>query len=148
MLAMDERAPVAAQHEIEIAATPESVWAVLTKIEDWPTWNPDVKSVSMQGEVAPGTRFRWKAGPGTIRSIVDRVEPQRSISWRGKTLGIDAVHAWRLEPRNGGTAVTTAESFSGLVARIFRRSLQKMLDGTLERNLRHLKAEAERRAQQ
>lgn len=147
MLGIDERAPVAAERTIEIIATPETVWAVLTGIENWPAWNPDVKSVSVQGEVAPGTRFRFKSGPGTIRSTVERVEPQRSISWTGRTLGIDAVHAWQLEPRNGGTLVTTAESFDGLVARILRRPLQKTLDDTLQSSLRHLKAEAERRTQ-
>jgi hypothetical protein len=62
-------------------------------------------------------------------------------------LGIDAVHVWRLEPQDGATFVRTEESFDGLVARLFRRSLRKRLDATLESGLRHIKIEAERRAQ-
>ena len=42
---------------------------------------------------------------------------------------------------------TPEESFDGLVARLFRRSLRKTLDATLESGLRHLKIEAERRTQ-
>ena len=121
---------------------------MLTAFEDWPAWNPDVKSMSFEGEVAPGTRFRWKAGPGTITSTIRDVDPGRSISWTGRTLGIDAVHAWELEPRDGGTLVTTAESYDGLVARVLRRPLQKTLDGALVSGLRHLKDESERRARQ
>jgi len=42
-------APVVASSETEIVAAREVVWHVLTRIEQWPTWNPDVKSVSMDG---------------------------------------------------------------------------------------------------
>jgi hypothetical protein len=61
-------------------------------------------------------------------------------------MSIAAIHEWRLEPRDGGTHVETEESFSGLVARLLRRSLQKQLDGALEQGLEHLKREAEHRA--
>ena len=45
-------------------------------------------------------------------------------------MSIKAMHEWRLEPRDGGTHVETEESFSGLLARLFRGSLQKNLDKT------------------
>jgi hypothetical protein len=140
------QAPVVGTSEIEIAASPEAVWAVLTAFERWPSWNRDVKSMTIQGDVAPGTVFRWKAGPGTITSTIQRVEPPRQIAWTGKTLGVDAIHFWYLEPRDGVTFVRTEESFEGLVARLLRRSLQKTLDRSLADGLGYLKAEVERRA--
>jgi hypothetical protein len=143
---IDEHAPVTAAAEIEIEATPDTVWDVLTTIDRWPSWNPAVKSMSMQGPLAPGSVFRWKAGPGTITSTIRRVEPQRLIAWTGKTLGIRAIHVYRLEPRDGRTFVQTEESYSGIVARLLRGSLQKTLDGALADGLRYLKEEAERRA--
>jgi hypothetical protein len=143
---IDEQAPVTAAAEIEIEATPDTVWDVLTTIDRWPSWNPAVKSMSMQGPLAPGSVFRWKAGPGTITSTIRRVEPQRLIAWTGKTLGIRAIHVYRLEPRDGRTFVQTEESYSGIVARLLRGSLQKTLDGALADGLRYLKEEAERRA--
>lgn len=142
---INKRAPIIGASEIEIAAAPEVVWEVLTAFEWWPSWNRDVTSMSVQGSVAEGSVFRWKAGPVTITSTIRRVEPPRLIAWTGKTLGIKAIHFWWLESRGGKTFVRTEESFEGLVARLFRRSLQKKLDSGLANGLRYLKAEAERR---
>jgi uncharacterized protein YndB with AHSA1/START domain len=87
-------APVRSRREIEIAAPPEIVWDVLTRFEEWPQWNREVKSMSFDGPVAPGSEFRWKAGPGTIVSTLEQVEPPRMISWRGRTMSIKAMHEW------------------------------------------------------
>jgi hypothetical protein len=141
---INEEAPVIGRGEIEIAATPEGVWRVLTAFERWPAWNHDVKSISFQGGVTNGSVFRWKAGPGTITSTIQRVEPPRVIAWTGRTLGIKAIHFWWLEPRNGNTFVRTEESYEGLMARALRGPVQKALDDGLANGLRSLKAEAER----
>jgi hypothetical protein len=142
---INRAAPVVGTSETEIAAVREVVWDVLTGISDWPSWNPDVKSVSMQGAVSQGSEFRWKAGPGTITSTLEHVDPPRLVAWSGKSLGLKAMHVFVLEARSGTTLVRTEESYDGLVAYVFRGRLQKTLDGALEAGLRHLKAEAERR---
>ena len=142
----NENAPVRAAAEVEIGRPPQVVWEVLTRFENWPNWNPEVKSMSFPGPLAPGTEFRWKSGPGTIVSTLERVEVPNYIAWRGRTLTIDAYHEWWLEPRDGGTQVRTQESFSGLLARLLRRTLQKTLDRSLEDGLERLKREAERRS--
>ena len=142
---INRQAPVIGMSEIEIVAAPTVVWEVLTDIEEWPSWNSDVKSVSMQAGLAEGSAFRWKAGPGTITSVLRTVEPPKRIAWSGKTLGIQAMHVYALEARNGTTFVRTEESYDGLIVRLFRGPLQKTLSGSLESGLRHLKAESERR---
>jgi hypothetical protein len=142
---INRAAPVVGTGKIEVAAVREVVWDVLTGIEHWPSWNPDVKSVSMHGALSEGSEFRWKAGPGTITSTLQSVEAPRRIAWSGTTLGLKAMHVYALEARNGGTLVRTEESYDGLVARLFRPRLQKTLDSALQSGLRHLKAEAERR---
>ena len=143
---MAENAPVRSGREIEIDTPPQVVWEVLTRFENWPNWNPDVKSMSFPGPLAPGTEFRWKAGPGTIVSTLERVEAPRYISWCGRTLTIDAYHEWWLEPRDGGTHIRTEETFSGLLAKILRGTLQKTLDKSFEVGVERLKRESERRA--
>jgi uncharacterized protein YndB with AHSA1/START domain len=142
--AIADDAPVVSSVELEIGAPVEAVWDVLTAIDGWPGWNRDVKWVSIEGPAVEGTSFRWKAGPSTIRSTIVSVERPRLIAWTGKTLGIKAVHVWRLEPRNGGTLLRTEESYEGLVSRILRRSLQKTLDKALADGAAYLKAEAEK----
>jgi hypothetical protein len=145
LLAINQEAPVVGASEIEIAAAPEKVWEVLAAIDRWPSWNPDIKSMAMQGDLAEGSTFRWKAGRATITSTIRRIEPPRLIAWTGKTFGLNAIHVYRLEPRNGKTFVRTEESFEGIAARVMRGSLQKTLDHTLADGLRYLKAEAEKR---
>jgi uncharacterized protein YndB with AHSA1/START domain len=139
-------APVRSRREIDIAAPAEVVWEVLTDFDRWPQWNPEVKSMSWDGPLAPGSAFRWKAGPGTIVSTLEEIDRPRYVRWRGRTMSIAAIHEWRLEERDGGTHVETEETFSGALARLLRRSLQKQLDSALEEGLEHLKREAERRA--
>ena len=115
-LKVDEKAAVFASSEADVAAEPELVWEVLTSFEAWPSWNPDVKSLSLAGPVSEGTTFRWKPGGATtITSTIREVERPRAIGWTGKTFGVHAVHVWRLEPRHGGTHVETEESFDGTV---------------------------------
>jgi uncharacterized protein YndB with AHSA1/START domain len=142
---INQAAPVVASTTTEISAARDVVWEVLSAVENWPSWNPDVESVVMHGGLAGGSEFSWKAGPGTITSRVQEVEPPRRLAWSGRTFGIEAMHVYALEARETTTLVLTEESYDGLLARFFRRRLQKMLDGRLESDLRHLKSEAERR---
>jgi uncharacterized protein YndB with AHSA1/START domain len=139
-------APVRSRQEIDIAAPAEVVWEVLTDFDRWPQWNPEVKAMSWDGPLAPGSVFRWKAGPGTIVSTLEEVDRPRYVRWRGRTMTIAAIHEWRFQDRDGGTHVETNESFSGGLTRLLRRTLQKQLDRALEEGLEHLKREAERRA--
>jgi len=50
-MAINEQAPVVGRGEIEFAAAPELVWDVLTAIDRWPSWNPQVRSMDMQGGI-------------------------------------------------------------------------------------------------
>jgi hypothetical protein len=140
---IDAGAPVVSRTEIEIAASPEVVWDVLTAFNSWPNWNPEVKSMSAQEPVAVGSIFRWKAGPGTVTSTIQRLEPPRLIAWSGRTMGISAVDVFHLDAHDGSTLVREEESWNGLVARLFRKRLQRTLDRSLENGLQSLKAAAE-----
>lgn len=59
---VNQSAPVFVSDEIGIAAPPEVVWRVLSDLASWPAWNPDVKSMTVEGPLVEGTTFRWKAG--------------------------------------------------------------------------------------
>jgi uncharacterized protein YndB with AHSA1/START domain len=143
---IDTRAPVVARGEIEVDSSIDTIWDVLTDIDRWPRWNPDVKTASLDGPLAAGTTFRWKAGPGTITSKLERVEPPTLIAWTGTTLGIKAIHVHRLEQRGDTTLVRSEESWNGLPVRLLRRMMAKTLQNAVDSGLRYLKAEAERPA--
>lgn len=145
----DRNAPVYGTGEIEVAADPETVWAVLADIQGWPTWNSDIAEASLRGPVRPGTTFSWKSGPGTITSTFQVVEEPTELTWTGRTMGIPAVHVYRLRPSErhpGHTIVTTEESWGGLLARLLRKRFATTLKTAIDTGLARLKAEAERRA--
>jgi hypothetical protein len=139
-------APAVARGEIEVAASSAIVWRVLAEIANWPSWNPDVKSATLEGPLAPGTQFRWKAGPGTITSTLQGVEPPHRIEWTGTTFGINAIHVYELEQQDGTTTVRSAESWDGLLVRLLRRPMTRSMQKALDSGLRHVKIEAERQA--
>ena len=143
---INERAPVIASGEIEVAADVSIVWEMMSAIDLWPQWNGDVKSASLQGELAPGSKFIWKAGPATITSMILRAQRPHILAWTGTTLGIKAIHIWKLEIRGERVLVKTEESWEGLLPRLLRGPMQGMLKRSIDSGLLHLKAEAERRS--
>ena len=145
-LDINRAAPAIASGEALIEADPETVFAVISAIEGWPAWNPDVRSAELDGPVQPGTVFRWKAGPSSLTSTLQVVDPPDAIVWTGRTMGIRAIHVFRFEAREGGTLARSEESWEGPIASLLkgwsRRTLKKGIDDVLS----HLKAESERRA--
>lgn len=138
-------APATAAAQAVIEAPVERVWSVLADIDGWSRWNPDVSRTKLQGPLAPGTRFRWKAGGLPIVSTLQEVVPERRIGWTGRAISIRAVHVWTLEPRKEDVLVSTEESFDGLLARLFAGPMRWILSDSLEKGLAALKAECERK---
>lgn len=145
---IDREAPVQAQAELLIDASPDQAWALLTNIAEWSRWNPGVNRVTVHGSLEPGTRFSWRSGRLPIESKLEVVEDERRIVWTGRTLGMDAVHTWDFEPQGEGVLVRTAESLDGTLARWFKGQLQSTLDRTLNESLRLLASECKRRGRE
>jgi hypothetical protein len=143
---INRNAPATAEGELQIAADPQTVYAVISSIDQWPSWNPDVKSVTLQGPVQPGTLFRWKAGPSCLTSTLQVVDPPGEIVWTGTTMGIKAVHVFRFRGNDGGTLARSEESWEGLPPSLLRGYSRRTLDKGIHSVLQHLKVEAERRA--
>jgi uncharacterized protein YndB with AHSA1/START domain len=143
---INRNAPATAEGELQIAADPQTVFSVISAIDQWPSWNPDIKSVTLQGPVQPGTVFRWKSGPSSLTSTLQVLDPPSEIAWTGTTMGIKAVHLFRFQAVDGGTLARSEESWEGLLASLLKGYSRKTLDKGIRRVLAHLKAEAERQA--
>jgi uncharacterized protein YndB with AHSA1/START domain len=143
---INQNAPATADGELRIDADPQTVFSVIAAIDQWPSWNPDVKSVTLQGPVQPGTVFRWKSGPSTLVSTLQVVDPPHEIAWTGTTMRIKAVHVFRFQASDGGTLARSEESWEGLLASLLKGYSRKTLDKGIRSVLAHLKTEAERRA--
>jgi uncharacterized protein YndB with AHSA1/START domain len=143
---IDHDAPATAEGELQIAAPPDTVWAVIADLSGWPTWNPDVKSMAFEGPLRPGSMFRWKSGAASLVSTLESVEASREIGWTGVSMGIHAVHVFHFEASEGGTRARSAESFQGFIPTVLKKYSRKVLQRGIDSILSSLKTEAERRA--
>jgi uncharacterized protein YndB with AHSA1/START domain len=116
-----ERAPVHVRNELTSSAPPEALWAWLVRAALWPTWYPNSSGVEfIEGEgpdLAPGTVFRWRTFGVGITSRVEELVPCERIAWSARGVGVDAYHAWLLEPGPGGCRILTEETQHGWLAR-------------------------------
>ncbi len=139
-------APAFSSASIDIAAPAALVWQIMIRVEEWPKWNPDIKTATLDGPLERGARVVWRSGPGTIRSEIVDLIPVERMSWTGTSLGIHAIHVWKLQSVDGHTRVQTEESWEGLLPRLASGYSRRTLDKALASGLSHLKTEAERRA--
>lgn len=142
-MAINERAPVVGRGEVRIDAPADTVWRLMSDIDGWPTWNPGITAAKLEGPLAPGSRFRWRSGPGEITSTLRAVKERSLIEWTGSTFGVRAVHVWRLRADGGATIASTEESWEGIPARLMRGRSQRTLDAAITSGLGLLKAAAE-----
>lgn len=109
-----EEAPVTTHLQIQIAAPPAKVWALLTDAPSRPKWQKPIESVTAAGRLASGMRFSWRTGGTNIHSQVQLFEPERRLSWTGTALTAKAAHVWELRPESGNqTLLTMKESMDG-----------------------------------
>lgn len=117
---------------IKIQASPEKIWSVLTDFEQYPDWNPFIKSID--GDVETGKTITVKIQPHkssamTFKPIVlTRVE-NKKLSWQGKFLfkGLfDGEHQFELKDHQNGTVTFVhSEIFSGTLVRFFNLEATK-----------------------
>ena len=124
-----------------INAPIQEVWEILADIENWPTWNPDIKSVTCE-TFEVGESFKWNLQGSHITSTIRKIQQPEILSWTGTAMGIKAIHVWHLDESDGQTIVSTHESVQGLLT-IFMG--HQKLHNTLLNWLSRLKQKAERK---
>ena len=105
--------------EIEIDASPETVWAVLADNANYPAWNP--YHVQVTGQMAIGqplvVQIHKPNGEETaVKPHLLRLEPNRELTWGGGIRGLFyGEHVFLLEEiGNGRTHLIHKEDFTGL----------------------------------
>ena len=104
---------------IEIAATPENVWAVLADLASYPQWHPVYLAVT--GQLAAGSTLTiTSTHPTSGRTMTAKVkvltaEPDTELRWVSKLLGLTiSERSFRLSPTAGGTSLVQAGTYRGL----------------------------------
>jgi len=116
--------------EIDIDATPDMVWEVLTDLDRWADWNPFITSSVGKPEVGEQLVNRMDPPGGkaiTFKPQVTVVDDGKTFEWLGK-LGFSGVfdgrHRFELEATpTGGTHLVHTEQLDGVLVRVMRKSL-------------------------
>jgi uncharacterized membrane protein len=140
---INNNAPVKCSKSITIKADLETVWKVLTDIDNWPVWHKDIITSKINGDLKSGTTFTWKSGGAKIQSELHTVHHVEKFGWTGKTMGIFAIHNWSLISKDGIITVFVEESMEGFLAGLFRKSFSKNLETGMQKWLEFLKQECE-----
>lgn len=138
------------QTEIDIAATPDRVWSILTDFSAYPDWNPFIRFI--RGAPEQGTRLVVRIQPRgakgmTFRPTVLTATPDHELCWQGRLLvpGLfDGEHRFTIQPTNHGTLrFRQSELFRGILVSIFRASLDRDTKRGFTEMNQALKARAE-----
>ncbi len=136
--------------EIEVRATPERVWDVLTDFAAYPDWNPFIPHIA--GPLVVGARLDARLRPPGGRGMRFRptllaATPARELRWLGH-LGFpglfDGEHGFRIEPLGRDRVrFVQEERFAGLLAPLLLRFLDHRTRQGFDAMNRALKARAE-----
>lgn len=80
--------------EIEIEASKEKVWEILSDFPSYPQWNPFIKSI--HGEPREGTKLDVSLQPPGAKGItlhpnVLSAVPGKELKWLGHLLGVPGI---------------------------------------------------------
>lgn len=111
---------------IDVRATPERIWGLLTDAQAFPRWNSTVSRIG--GDIAPGNRLELQVPIAPNRTFKPRVaefEPCRRMVWRdGMAPMFTGVRTFTLTPNGSGmTRFAMAETFAGLMLPLIKGSL-------------------------
>lgn len=136
---------------IDIGASPEMVWRVLTNFPAYPKWNPFIREIHGKPEVGARLRVRIRLSKqGRSQRFSPRVTkaiPAAELHWRGKWLlpGLfDGEHSFIIVPNGvNGVRFIQREQFSGLLAPVILPFVAKRTRDAFERMNKALKKAAE-----
>lgn len=115
--------------QIEINATPEKVWEILTDFEKYPIWNPFL--LNIRGTAAKGMKLKVDIKPRGMKGMQLRPRilsftPNQEFSWLGHLFikGIfDGAHKFEISRAGDKIIFRHSETFSGILVPILGNQL-------------------------
>ena len=108
-----------------IKADSSTVWEVLTQFENYPQWNPFIKSI--QGDIEVGKKFQAEIDTMKFKPTTLVYDENKEFTWLGRLIfpGIfDGKHSFILQDNNdGSTTLFQKESFNGILVRLMKKKL-------------------------
>jgi len=101
--------------EVRIKGPIAMVWRVFSHLNEWKDWNTACSSCRFTSgdSLAEGACFAFVVKPFIFPVRVASCDPGREVVWKGKRLGVCAVHTWRFREDAEGVLLESIEIFRG-----------------------------------
>ena len=116
---------------IEIAATPDRVWAVLADLASYSQWHPVFLKAT--GQLTAGNRITITTSqPASGRTMTVKVkvaiaEPATELRWTSSVLGLsNSKRSFTLSPASGGTQLRQTGTYRGLFTRFPPKTINRI----------------------
>ena len=135
--------------EVEIQASPEKVWQILTDLDKWPEWNPFIHHAIGKVQVgeAVDITFRSASKEMTLHCTVIKAEPNRELRWKYHVMlpGLfNGEHSFTIEPmETDKVRFIDRETFNGLLVPLQAKDIDTNSRRGFEEMDKALKARAE-----
>lgn len=108
---------------LDLDASAEEAWAVLSDMEGWSSWNPVIPRMKADPRLGGKVKFEIHVAPGKPMNLASKIvtwEENRGLAWGGGLPGVfTGRHYFELEPlEDGRCRITHGEDFRGLVPAI------------------------------
>jgi hypothetical protein len=115
-------------NEIEVSASPETVWAFLIDALKWQSWYVGAKNVSFTNStdtvLNSSSAFKWQTMGLKFTTSVKQFESNRLLAWESVKKSIQGYHIWLSVPIDKGCMVITDESQNGWLS-FFENTFQR-----------------------
>jgi hypothetical protein len=132
--------------EIDIAAPPAAVWAVLVDTPNWPRFDPFCDRIEGVAALGQTIKAFTKLAPGRAFPVkVLTFDAPKTMVWSGgMPFGLfTGVRTYTITPRGSGAHFRMTEEFSGPMLALIGKSLPDMTE-PFDAFCKGLKAEAEK----
>lgn len=135
------------EHRVKTTAERDALWSTWTEVSEWPSWDTELESASLDGEFRQGARGSLKPKDGPESSFeVTSVDEGRAYTYE-VNLPLASLELERTsEPANNGIWVTHRVSFNGFLGWFFALFLQSHYEEVLPDVMEKLVQRAEERS--
>ncbi|KAJ3253427.1 hypothetical protein HK103_000696 [Boothiomyces macroporosus] len=133
--------------KIDIAATPDELWAILTNISQWPTWNPEISRSYL---VLPQKGCRSSAkglvnfgDDKTYKFYLKDLERNKYFGYEIHYTGCTVHTFYEIEDNGAGIDLEAGIIFTGWAAPLYRPFMYEKCNQKLSAVLKTLKSKLE-----
>ncbi len=131
---------------IDIAASPERVWSVMTDVARWPEWTPTVKSITRldKGPITMKSRvlIRQPKIPPALWKVVE-FNPGKNYAWVTVSPGVRITANHSITPIENGSRVTLSIQYEGVFGKLLGKWLTNLNNRYLNLEANGLKQRSE-----